>query len=236
MNFTYENILDCHNKECEVLGNEATILLLVEQCNYEEALHFINEIRVDSSPAMLISAVKCYLEVKQFYKALEILCRAEEKGWKLPKLYVLKGRCLYMLKEFQAAYESFQLAYAMHPNQETKEYMERCLLKLETPEKRILNINNVDYDTHQTDTHFIINLKVGNVPKDKISVVFNINVLQVQIFCNVFTFLEYNLFKEIVPDESSYKVTESCIEISLKKAEKAEWTSLEANPQEQIFN
>lgn len=208
------------------------MLLLTEEHRYEEALRFLSGVKVDSSPDLLIAAATCYLMTEQLYKALEVLCRAEERGWMLPKICVLKGKCLFLLKEYRSAYASFQSAYSVQPNQEIKECMEKCLIKVnsgDVPVERTFSINAFEYSTHQTDTHFVLNVKAENVNVDMVNVVFEPKTLQVKIYQSVCAFAEYNLFKEIVPTESSYKVTESSVEISLKKAEECEWESLERN-------
>ncbi|KAK9745335.1 CS domain [Popillia japonica] len=94
----------------------------------------------------------------------------------------------------------------------------------------------VKHDWYQTEATVVITVLIKNVQQDKLKVNFNETSLGVNVHLDDGESydLEYRLRHKIVPDQCSYKITPSKIEIKLKKLEGLRWDKLEGNPEEDV--
>ena len=70
------------------------------------------------------------LDSGNFLQALDYIIQVEKQGYKMPDMYMIKGRCLFHLKEYETALESFRKAYKINPTVECNRCIERCLVRI----------------------------------------------------------------------------------------------------------
>ncbi|KAI4454592.1 protein sgt1 [Holotrichia oblita] len=92
------------------------------------------------------------------------------------------------------------------------------------------------HDWYQTEATVVVTVLIKNVQQDKLKINFNETNLgvNVQLDDGENYDLEYHLRHKIVPEQCSYKITPSKIEIKLKKLEGLRWDKLEGNPDEEV--
>ncbi|XP_066255567.1 protein SGT1 homolog [Euwallacea similis] len=99
------------------------------------------------------------------------------------------------------------------------------------PSKAVLPLK---HDWYQTDSTVVITVLVKNIKEDQLRVSFSDSNLHLNI--SVPEFEEYskcfNLSYKVVPDQCSYKLSPSKIEIKLKKNEGIRWDKLEGHQAE----
>jgi suppressor of G2 allele of SKP1 len=81
----------------------------------------------------------------------------------------------------------------------------------------------------QSDMQVSLTVYAKNIPTEQVSVTFDARRCSVRLVCADASVYEraFELTRDIVPAESSYRVTAYKVEISLKKCEKAQWLALE---------
>eukprot|EP00053_Salpingoeca_punica_P010220 m.92052 g.92052 ORF g.92052 m.92052 type:complete len:348 (+) comp15319_c0_seq1:134-1177(+) len=95
-----------------------------------------------------------------------------------------------------------------------------------TADKQALRIQ---HDWYQTDTHVVVTVLVKNLKPEDVTCEFASHTLS--LWAKLHTGAEYNLdlslFASIVPEQSSYKVLSTKIEVKMRKTETLRWPSLE---------
>ncbi|XP_018561691.1 protein SGT1 homolog [Anoplophora glabripennis] len=97
---------------------------------------------------------------------------------------------------------------------------QNCELKAKLPAK---------YDWYQTEQAVVVTVLVKNVKEEFLKVNISESIVRIDITLpdfEAFT-LSFSLSRKIVPDQSSYKLTPSKVEIKLKKLEGVQWDKLE---------
>ncbi|XP_067663199.1 protein SGT1 homolog [Haliotis asinina] len=91
------------------------------------------------------------------------------------------------------------------------------------------------HDWYQTATHVIVTLLIKNVAKDDFTADIKEHTVSIYIKQSSGTnySLELDLAHPIVPEQSSYKVMSTKVEVKLKKGEGIQWTKLEGEGQPQ---
>ncbi|XP_043488855.1 protein SGT1 homolog isoform X2 [Polistes fuscatus] len=91
-------------------------------------------------------------------------------------------------------------------------------------------IPKIKHDWYQTETHIIITILAKNT--ENVKIVYEKTTLSVsaKLPSGSDYSLELDLAHPIVPDQCSYKILPSKIEIKLKKQDGIRWTILEGNP------
>ncbi|KAM4795995.1 protein SGT1 homolog [Rhinophrynus dorsalis] len=92
------------------------------------------------------------------------------------------------------------------------------------------------HDWYQTESQIIITVMIKNVQKDDVHIEFSERELNADV--NLPSGENYNLklslFHSIVPEQSTFKVLSSKIEIKMKKTEAIRWDSLEGQAQSKL--
>ncbi|KRT81941.1 hypothetical protein AMK59_5252, partial [Oryctes borbonicus] len=98
-----------------------------------------------------------------------------------------------------------------------------------------VNKRAVKHDWYQTEATVVVTILIKNVQREKLTINFSENLLQVNVILEADTHnFEYRLRHKIVPEQCSYKITPSKIEVKLKKLEGLRWDKLEGDPDEKI--
>lgn len=90
----------------------------------------------------------------------------------------------------------------------------------------------IKYDWYQTETHVIITVLAKNVRNEKVMMQYgDQTVCAVIEISPEFTYrLHLDLAKPVLPDQCSYKIFSSKIEVKLKKRDGERWSALEGKP------
>ena len=225
----------------EESARQCSIMYLSDTQHYQEALQLISSGDSEKSPEILISAANCLMGLKKYHKALELLCHAEQKGWLLPDIISTKGRILFWLGEYEQAkstFESYENIYSRNKN--TSLWLLRCAahitLEQDPSEARIINIDtqpetsDVRSDWYQSNTTVTLTLFVSQLSQEQIDVQFHEKFVEVKIKMPDLNYRHtFNLYKEIVPEESKFEITPSKVEIKMKKVSQASWKAWEIN-------
>ncbi|KAK6172477.1 hypothetical protein SNE40_016116 [Patella caerulea] len=90
------------------------------------------------------------------------------------------------------------------------------------------------YDWYQTHTHVVVTILIKNVKQEDAQI--NISERNLSVTIKLPTGSDYNLDLDlahlIAPEQSSYKIMSTKIEIKLKKGEGLQWTKLEGDGKE----
>lgn len=96
-------------------------------------------------------------------------------------------------------------------------------------------VKTIKHDWYQTEATVVVTVLVKNVQPDKLYINFSENSLNVDLTVDEHEQkLEYYLAHKIVPEQCSYKITPSKIEIKLSKLEGLRWDKLEGDPEKEV--
>lgn len=224
---------------------ESELYLLAEQGRFDEALDLISKIQNEDDPKILLLKLQCYLRSGKPFEALKIAMDLENDGLTFPQLFLLKGQCLFNLKEYSSALLSFKKCYSESSTPEIERWIQKCQVHLTqkaslqpevifdfVPDQNDeLNIQEntepiINYDYFQNLTHVVLLIDVIGAKKDKSYVKFQKKSVDVYID-KYDANLHFPLASEIDPNQSSFTIGPYSIECKLHKAEQGDWTKFE---------
>ncbi|NWX13349.1 SGT1 protein, partial [Aegotheles bennettii] len=139
-----------------------------------------------------------------------------------------KGLGEYHIKNYASALESFREGQRLDNVDDTFPiWIKRCeeTLNVFSP----LSLFFCRYDWYQTESQVIVTLMVKNAPKDNVSVQFSEKEMNASV--TLPSGEDYNLnlvlLHSIVPEQSTFKVLSTKVEIKMKKPEAVRWEKLE---------
>ncbi|XP_020832684.1 protein SGT1 homolog isoform X2 [Phascolarctos cinereus] len=144
-----------------------------------------------------------------------------------------KGIGEYHEKNYTEALESFIEGHKLDDTDNTFNiWIKRCQ---ETENKVVsepgmqTQQSKIKYDWYQTESQVIVTLMIKNVQKNNINVVFSENELSavVKLPSGEDYSLKLSLIHPIVPEQSTFKILSTKIEIKMKKSEAVRWEKLE---------
>ena len=150
---------------------------------------------------------------------------------------MIKGRCLYCLEEYETALESFEAAHKIEPSIESSRCIERCLAKIavesEEISQKLIRFDpqtptNIQKEWYQSSDYVSVTIFIKNLSKQNVTVVFNKTSFNFVVAQKPQYTLHFNLLKSIVPEECSFNVSTTKVEIKMKKAVSEKWDSLES--------
>jgi hypothetical protein len=219
---------------------ETSILFFDENKYYPEALKLFSSVERDLEPSLLLAHARCLFHCGQFPWALEVLRTAESKRWVLPEVFLLKGRCLYMLEEYDSARLAFEMSDRCGPDSETRRWIRRCVLQLELAKPgspRIVRIERdlpptgrIKHEWHQTTTHLTLSLFVRNLHELQLRIEFAAYAIRVLVDDKEPLELSVKLTRPIALQDPAITVTPMKAELKFAKSPTAlhQWTDIEA--------
>ncbi|KAG8520297.1 Protein SGT1, partial [Galemys pyrenaicus] len=128
-----------------------------------------------------------------------------------------KGICEYHEKNYVAALETFTEGQKLNRSQDEVSASQRT------------HQSKIKYDWYQTDSQVIITLMIKNVQKNDVNVEFLEKELSalVKLPSGEDYNLKLRLLHPIIPEQSTFKVLSTKIEIKMKKPEAVRWEKLE---------
>jgi len=100
-----------------------------------------------------------------------------------------------------------------------------------TPAKDAMPVPKIKYDWYQTETHVIVEVRIKGLKSEDVSVDFHDASLSVtaKLVVGSDYSLEIDLAHPIVPDQSTYKIMSTKLEIKMRKKEAVRWAALEGD-------
>ena len=215
---------------------ESSIMELIENQNYLEAINLFETIKHIKSPQLIVAEATCYYNLKKYMNSIEILKHAEELGWNLFEIYLLKGRSLYKIQEWELALKAFEFADELKTSYVIKQWITRCKAHItieQDPESdHIIQfeppvISDVRREWYQHGQTIVIVLYVRDVSEHELKVNYQPKKVSLTISQNKPISLQLKLSKEIIPEQSSYYITPSKIELKMRKATNVQWSNVE---------
>ncbi|KAM9174044.1 protein SGT1 homolog [Pangshura tecta] len=149
--------------------------------------------------------------------------------------FLRKGISEYHIKNYASALESFKEGQKLDNVDTFTIWIKRCEETLNTGSQTEMTTgqqtqpSKVKYDWYQTESQVIVTLMIKNAQKDDITVQFSEKELNA--FVRLPSGEDYNLklvlLHSIVPEQSTFKVLSTKIEIKMKKPEAIRWEKLE---------
>lgn len=225
---------------------EASFALLVESQKYEEALKLLPS-NPAINPQMLLAAATCYFKTHNMNKTLELSIVAEKKGWTLPEVYTLKGRCLFKSGEYQSALKAFQTADNIRSTPSTTHWIYRCKARVESErlgstDSHFFTLHvtpaipkpvpkTVPHDWYQSNKYVSLSLYEPHVNPHHLYILFGLTSVTIEIRSSTDPVeMYFQLAKEIIPEDCTWEITPSKVEIKMKKAQEVKWSQIEIKP------
>ncbi|CAH2223989.1 SGT1 homolog [Pelobates cultripes] len=153
--------------------------------------------------------------------------------------FLRKGEAEFHLQNYTSAEDTFKQGQKLNLSDSTfSVWIKKCEEKLNASSQveesaNLQTSSKYRYDWYQTESHVIINLMIKNVPKSDVHVQFSERELNVHITLASEENYSLNLFllHAIVPEQSTFKVLSTKIEIKMKKTEAMWWEKLEGQEQ-----
>lgn len=95
----------------------------------------------------------------------------------------------------------------------------------------VMPVPKVKYDWYQTETHVILEVRIKSLKKEDVRVEFHTTALSITAKLAVGSdySLEIDLAHPVVPDQSSFKILSTKLEVKLRKVDGERWNSLEGD-------
>ncbi|XP_071991395.1 protein SGT1 homolog [Engystomops pustulosus] len=157
--------------------------------------------------------------------------------------FLRKGEAEFHLKNYSTAQETFKQGQTLNSSVSSfSSWIKECQEKLNgssCPEQTCTNqTKNTKYrhDWYQTESQVIVTVMIKNVQKEDVHIQFAERQLTLNV--NLPSGENYNLtlflFHSIVPEQSTFKVLSTKIEIKMKKTEAIRWDKLEGQAEQQL--
>jgi tetratricopeptide (TPR) repeat protein len=210
---------------------ESSVLFAVDNKRYSDALSLISSIEHELEPSLLIAQAQSYYGISKFTHALTVLQSAEARNWYLPEIYLLKGKCLFKLEEFDRAKAAFEIAHRLLPEFEVKRWIRRCeiflLLGSEKKSPRIIRFDpppvevrpgTLKHNWYETQRQLSLLVFLKGVQAGQLHVQVKSDHVHVLVDFTPPLELSLKLAKEVVPEEPMITLTPMKIEIKMNKA------------------
>ncbi|XP_037382821.1 protein SGT1 homolog [Talpa occidentalis] len=146
-----------------------------------------------------------------------------------------KGICEYHEKNYVAALETFTEGQKLNSaDADFVVWIKRCQEAQNGSQEEVAasqrtHQSKIKYDWYQTDSQVIITLMIKNVQKNDVNVEFSEKELSalVKLPSGEDYNLKLRLLHPIIPEQSTFKVLSTKIEIKMKKPEAVRWEKLE---------
>ncbi|XP_073899394.1 protein SGT1 homolog isoform X2 [Castor canadensis] len=146
-----------------------------------------------------------------------------------------KGICEYHEKNYTAALETFTQGQKLSADGDFTVWIKKCqeaqngLVSVRNQSASQQSQSKIKYDWYQTESQVIITLMIKNVQKNDINVEFSEKELSalVKLSSGEDYNLKLRLLHPIIPEQSTFKVLSTKIEIKMKKPEAVRWEKLE---------
>ncbi|XP_056620292.1 protein SGT1 homolog isoform X2 [Triplophysa dalaica] len=172
--------------------------------------------------------------LKQYKRAIDDAEKAQQLQPDLALAFLRRGMAEYHLKNFSTAHQVFTAAKELDCSSECLQtWIQRCEEKMPTLIENGASWNlqsqHVKHDWYQTESLVVVTIMLKNAQKDNVSVDFVAKKLTavVKLLTGEDYCLNVNLLHPVVPEQSTFRILSTKIEIKMKKTEAIHWEKLE---------
>ncbi|XP_018601922.1 protein SGT1 homolog isoform X1 [Scleropages formosus] len=202
----------------------------------KKALEDLNEALKETSDnaEWLCQRAYAHILLKKYCRAVEDATKALELKSDFALAFMRKGIAEYHLNNFKQSHEAFLEGRKLDDSDKTFEiWIKRCEEKMDpenqnvTPDKPAAP--TVKHDWYQTESQVIVTVMVKNVRQEDVQV--NIDERELTATIKLpsgedFN-LKFHLLHPVIPQQSTFKVLSTKVEIKMKKTEAIRWEKLE---------
>ncbi|XP_026230537.1 protein SGT1 homolog isoform X2 [Anabas testudineus] len=212
----------------------------------QKALEALNEaLQGDCDKAeWLCQRAYAHILLKNYSCAANDAKKAQQLKPSFPLAFMRTGIAEYHLNHYESAHAAFTQGHKLDVADTSFEvWIRRCEEMICKDNAQDNSVNRtqqtpalppVKHDWYQTESQVIVTIMVKNVPKDGVSVNFMEKELSaiVQLASGDNYSLHLHLLHPIVPQQSTFKVLTTKVEIKMKKTDAIRWEKLEGEGQE----
>ncbi|XP_047223808.1 protein SGT1 homolog isoform X1 [Girardinichthys multiradiatus] len=209
----------------------------------QKALEALNEALQEGCDNVEWLCQRAYAQIllKNYSNAVDDAKKAQQLNPSLPLAFMRTGIAEYHLKNYESAHAAFAQGQQLDDSDKLFEvWIKRCeeMMGSQTQNSSVTSQTPaappMKHDWYQTESQVIVTVMAKNVPKDGVCVNFTERELSAKIQmasgedCN----LHFHLLHPIVPQQSSFKILTTKVEIKMKKTDAIRWEKLEGEGQE----
>lgn len=208
----------------------------------QKALEALNEaLQGDCDNAeWLCQRAYAHILLNNYSSAVDDARKAQQLKPSLPLAFMRTGIGEYHLKNYESAHAAFTQGQQLDNCEKSFEvWIRRCeeMMGTQTQNSSVTTTPAappVKHDWYQTESQVIVTVMAKNVPKDGVCV----NFTERELSANIQTAsgedfnLHFHLLHPIVPQQSTFKILTTKVEIKMKKTDAIRWEKLEGEGQE----
>ncbi|XP_058489153.1 protein SGT1 homolog isoform X3 [Solea solea] len=209
----------------------------------QKALEALNEaLQPDTDNAeWFCQRAYAHILLKNYVCAVDDATKAQQLKPGLPLAFMRTGIAEYYLNHYKSAHTAFSQGHQLDVSDTTFEiWIKRCEEKMgdqtqdNSVNKQTPAVPAVKHDWYQTESQVIVTVMAKNVPKDGVCVNFMEKELSasIQISSGENYSLHLHLLHPIIPEQSSFRILTTKVEIKMKKTDAIRWEKLEGEGQE----
>ncbi|XP_067331125.1 protein SGT1 homolog isoform X1 [Channa argus] len=208
----------------------------------QKALEALNEALLRDSDNAEWFCQRSYAQIllKNYSCAAEDAKIAKQLKPNFPLAFMRTGIAEYHLNHYESAHVAFTQGHQLDVSDKTFEvWIRRCEEMMGDQTQYSVNTQTptvppVKHDWYQTESQVIVTVMVKNVPKDGVCVSFMEKELSatIQLVSGDNYNLHLHLLHPINPQQSSFKILSTKVEIKMKKTDAIRWEKLEGEGQE----
>ncbi|XP_028837840.1 protein SGT1 homolog isoform X2 [Denticeps clupeoides] len=198
------------------------------------ALQELNEALEESHDAeLLCQRAYAHLLLKNYSFAADDARKAQQLQPGLALAYLRIGIAEYHLSNFAAAHEALLAGHELDSSDSSLIWIARCEEKLQTHAHnggtKTTPTPHVKHDWYQTESQVIVTIMVKNARDEDVRVKFEEKEFMValKLPSGEDNCLKLHLLHPVVPEQSTYRILSTKIEIKMKKTEAIRWEKLE---------
>uniref|UniRef100_H0WY02 Protein SGT1 homolog n=1 Tax=Otolemur garnettii TaxID=30611 RepID=H0WY02_OTOGA len=188
------------------------------------------ELNPNNSSAMLRKGISEYHE-KNYAAALETFTEGQKLDKKTPKPKETNSNFLLAVSFYTPSLLSHSYFFFLGTDADFTVWIKRCQEAQNVGSESGVRTHQskIKYDWYQTESQVIITLMIKNVQKNNVNVEFSEKELSalVKLPSGEDYNLKLRLLYPIIPEQSTFKVLSTKIEIKMKKPEAVRWETLE---------
>ncbi|KAM9322058.1 protein SGT1 homolog [Pholidichthys leucotaenia] len=207
----------------------------------QKALEVLNEALqgVSDNAEWFCQRAYAHILLKNYSCAADDAKKAQQLKPSLPLAFMRTGIAEYHLNNYESAHAAFTQGHQLVDSDKSFDmWIERCKEMMDKTQNNSINgtpaAPPVKHDWYQTESQVIITVMVKNVPKDGVHV--NFMEKEISATINLPSGENYNLhlslLHSILPQQSSFKILSTKVEIKMKKTDAIRWEKLEGEGQQ----